>query len=60
MEQGGYDLPILLDAPGSIANSYRVAYVPTAVIIDAQGQIVQSKVGETTADELESMVAPLR
>jgi hypothetical protein len=60
MDQGGHDLPILLDPPGQIANSYRIAYVPTTVIIDSQGRVVQSKVGEVTADELESMVAPLR
>lgn len=60
MDQGGYDLPILLDPPGRIADAYKIAYVPTTVIIDSGGRIVSSTVGETTADALESMVAPLR
>ena len=60
MTQGGYDLPVLLDPPGDIANRYRVTAVPTAVVIDAQGKIAEVRVGETTADMLESMVAPLR
>jgi len=60
MEQGGYDLPVLLDPSGAIANQYRVTAVPTAVIIDADGRIADTKVGSTTADLLESMVDPLR
>lgn len=60
MGQGGYELPVLLDPAGSIANKYRVAYVPTTVVIDAQGRIVHQAVGETTAEALESLVAPLR
>lgn len=60
MSQGGYDLPVLLDPPGDIANRYRVTAVPTAVIIDTEGKIVEVRVGEATADMLESMVAPLR
>lgn len=60
MSQGGYDLPVLLDPPGSIASAYRVSAVPTAVIIDADGRVANIKVGQTTAAELESLLAPLR
>lgn len=60
MEDGGYDLPVLLDSTGEIANRYKVTAVPTAVIIDSNGKIGEVRVGETTADELESMLAPLR
>ncbi len=60
MQQGGFDLPILLDPDGTVANSYRISAVPTAVIVDAEGRIAITKVGETTAAELESMLAPLR
>ncbi len=60
MKDGGYDLPILLDPSGDIANRYRITAVPTAVIIDSSGKIAEVRVGETTADTLESMLAPLR
>ncbi len=60
MQQGGFDLPVLLDPPGSIAGQYRVSAVPTTVIIDADGRIANIKVGQTTAAELESLLAPLR
>lgn len=60
MQQGGFDVPVLLDPSGSIANSYRVTAVPTSVIIDKDGRIADIKVGQTTAAELESLLAPLR
>jgi hypothetical protein len=60
MKDGGYDLPVLLDPSGDIANRYRITAVPTAVIIDPTGKIAEVRVGETTADTLESMLAPLR
>ena len=60
MQEGGFDLPVLLDPPGSIAGQYRVAAVPTTVIVDAEGRIATTKVGQITAAELESLLAPLR
>lgn len=60
MKDGGYDLPVLLDPSGDIANRYRITAVPTAVIVDSNGKIAEVRVGETTADTLESMLAPLR
>lgn len=60
MEQGGFDLPVLLDPPGSIANAYRISAVPTTVIVDAEGGIAHVKVGQTTAADLEALVASVR
>ncbi len=60
MQQGGYDLPVLLDPPGAIANAYRVSAVPTAVFIDPEGNIASIKVGQTTAAQLEEITSALR
>ncbi len=60
MQQGGFDLPVLLDPPGSIANAYRVSAVPTTIFIDPAGMIASVKVGQTTAAELEEITSALR
>jgi cytochrome c biogenesis protein CcmG, thiol:disulfide interchange protein DsbE len=57
LADGPYDLPVLMDPQGSIAADYRITGVPTAVVLDADGRLVQTKVGMTTAAELESMAA---
>ncbi len=56
LRDGGFDLPALPDPDGSIARAFAVRAVPTAVIMDAQGEVVQTKVGTTTSAELERLV----
>jgi cytochrome c biogenesis protein CcmG, thiol:disulfide interchange protein DsbE len=60
LAQGPYELPVLLDPDGTIAADYRVVGVPTAVVLDAEGNIRETKVGLTTAVELETMVQSAR
>ena len=54
------DLPVLLDPDGTIAGSFGVSAVPTAVIIDKEGKISETKVGLTTAADLQAATDALR
>jgi thioredoxin-like negative regulator of GroEL len=60
MSQGGFDLPVLNDPSGTIAGTYGVTGVPTAVLIDAGGRIVSQQVGGMTAAELEAALTTIK
>lgn len=60
MREGGYHIPILQDPTASIAGQYAVSGVPTAVVIDAQGRIVTTKVGASTVEDLVALSASAR
>lgn len=59
-ESGANDLPVLIDPDGGIAGNYGVSGVPTAIVVDKDGKIAQTKVGATTAAELDAAVSGLR
>lgn len=60
LAEGPYELPVLLDPQATIAAAYRVTGVPTAVVLDAEGVARQTKVGVTTAADLEEMAEAAR
>ena len=51
MEAGGFTFPVMLDLAESF-RPYDVAALPTTVLIDAEGRIVDTFVGGVTAEEL--------
>lgn len=60
MEDGGFDLPIMLDPEAAVANRYGVTAVPTAVFLDAQGRVANLSVGALGVADLEAYVATVR
>jgi hypothetical protein len=58
MDEGGYDLPVLLDN-GQLAGDYGVSVVPTAVFVDADGRVGNSKIGISTVGDLQAFVQSL-
>ena len=59
IQNNGYNLPILLNSDGSIANQFRVRSLPTTIVVDAQGIIRYRKTGEVTKKELDDVIANL-
>ena len=59
LSQAGAELPVLLDG-GSIAGAYGIQAIPTTVVINAAGRIVDYKIGLVTADELSGLVDAVR
>lgn len=57
---GGWSLPVLIDGQGEIAAAYGVSGLPTAVFIDPQGNIGNTKIGGTTVDDLVALVDTVR
>lgn len=60
MQAGGYDLPVLLDPDASIAGRYRVTGVPTSVAITPEGALGQTKIGSTSASDLEDLLGVMQ
>ena len=56
--QNGYTFPILLDETGQIGAQYQVSGIPTTLIIDEKGNIVNRTVGsrEWTLETLKQIV----
>jgi cytochrome c biogenesis protein CcmG, thiol:disulfide interchange protein DsbE len=52
----GWTWPLLADASGSIAATWRVGAIPTTFLIDRGGRIVETKFGATTSSDLEQMI----
>lgn len=50
----GVDLPVLLDADGSVQELYRVRGYPTTFFIDAQGVIRFFHIGEMTTQDIDN------
>jgi len=60
LKKRGLQLPVLLDGPGEIAAAYGISVVPTAVFIDPQGNIGNTKIGGVTVDDLVALVDTVR
>ncbi len=60
LDNGGWSLPVLIDGPGEIAAAYGISGVPTAVVIDSQGNIGNTKIGGATVDDLVALVDTVR
>jgi len=55
-----YSMTVLLDTQGRAANAYSITGIPTTYIIDKQGVIINSIVGETTKNALKDYVDKLK
>jgi len=55
MTAGGWTFPVMTGAE-STADAYGVRFLPTVVVIDSDGRIVERVVGEATASRLSSLV----
>lgn len=56
LKDNGYTLPVLLDQEGKAADLYKVRVVPTTVILDEKGNILQRHEGMSTAQQLEGFL----
>ena len=56
LKDNGYTLPVLLDQEGKAATLYKVRVVPTTVILDEKGNILQRHEGMATAQQLEGFL----
>ncbi len=58
MSAGGFEFPVMLDREEA-ARAYGIQAIPTLVIIDAQGRVVDILTGGATAEDLSAYVADL-
>ena len=58
MIAGSFEFPVMLGGDEA-ARAYGVQAIPTVVIIDAQGRVVDSLIGGATAEDLAEYVAEL-
>ncbi len=58
MGRGGWSFPVVM-AVDELAFSYGISAIPTTVIIDSKGRIVDTIVGVVKADKLASLVEDL-
>lgn len=56
LKDNGYTLPVLLDQEGKAAALYKVRVVPTTVILDEKGNVLQRHEGMATAQQLEGFL----
>lgn len=59
LKQNGYQVPVLLDKSGTVAQTFRVTAIPTTIVVDSQGIIRYRKTGGITLSELESIMKGL-
>jgi len=56
VKEGGYTLRVLVDPQKSTGQTYGVRYLPTTVVIDASGRIVEEVVGMMTRESMEDLL----
>ena len=56
LKNNGYTMPVLLDRDGKAATLYKVRVIPTTVILDEKGNILQRHEGVATAQQLEDVL----
>lgn len=54
-----FTFPILLDLDGAVGRQYMARSFPTTFVIDGNGRIRHTQVGEITEHELEQIIRPL-
>ncbi len=59
LNQQGYTMPVLLDAGGNVAQTYRVTAIPTTVVVDKDGVIKFRRTGPVTDAELAGLIRDL-
>jgi len=58
MKAGKWQFPVMM-SPDAVAMAYEIQVIPTVVVIDPEGAIVETLVGGATASELSDMVDDL-
>ena len=56
MAEGGWTFPVLVTGTGDVAGAYGVRAVPTVVLIDSEGWIVEFLVGGASASGLSALI----
>ena len=59
LENNKYNFPVLLDSDQTIAQQYNVQYIPTSFFIDEDGNIIKTKTGPMTLEEMKSYISEL-
>ncbi|MBM7853932.1 peroxiredoxin [Desulfohalotomaculum tongense] len=54
--ENGYSFPVLMDRDGKVSLQYGVRSIPTSLIINRQGEIIDAKIGPFAPMELESKI----
>lgn len=56
MKNYGLSFPVLMDADGSVGDTYQAITIPTTYFIDSEGIIQQKLVGPMSKDTMEDMI----
>lgn len=59
MNSNGYTMSVLLDENGVIAEKFKIAAIPTTIIVNKHGMIKYRKSGAMTRNELEGIINSL-
>ncbi|HMM20133.1 MAG TPA: redoxin domain-containing protein [Selenomonadales bacterium] len=59
MQRKNYNIPVLLDTDGKVAETYRVNSIPTTIVLDKEGIVRYRKTGAVTMSELEGAIKGL-
>lgn len=59
INESGYVFPVLLDVAGDVSEKYNVQALPTSFLISKNGEIVHSRVGSFTSQEMEALISKL-
>lgn len=58
-EQGPYQVPIVIDGQGSISGKWELTGIPTLVLLDADGRLLNAYLGPVSAEDLRSLLDAL-
>jgi thiol-disulfide isomerase/thioredoxin len=56
LRRGGYTLPVVLDATGSVHRALQIEALPTSLAVDRQGRVVEAHVGTLDDQGLAALV----
>jgi thioredoxin-like negative regulator of GroEL len=56
LAEGGWTFPVMVTGADDVAGAYGVRAVPTVVLIDSEGWIVETLVGGTSASGLSALI----
>ena len=58
-QEQGLDFDILMDGQAQLFSAFGVRALPTSVLLDSQGNVVQTRTGDIKPQELEKMISQL-
>ncbi len=56
IKQKGYDMTVLLDSNGDVADTYMIYSIPTSYLLDTNGNIVDKHTGTMSMEELKKFM----